>query len=254
MQPPSAPQQPRLQVVLLQTQEPPWQAVPAGHGGRVPQAQLPFRQALDWLVLQLTQAPASRPQVVRAEVVHTPELQHPLAQFAGVQPEHAPLLQVWVPGHVVQLAPPAPHCDWLWLPYGTQAPPAVQHPSGQLVASQTQAPRTQRWPEAQGGPPPHPHCPPWQVSVVTVGQVTHAPPSAPQAENAVPSRHWLPSQHPLGQLVPSQMHCPPRQRCPEPHAACPPQVQLPPVQVSVAPTHWVHVPPPIPQALAEPPP
>jgi hypothetical protein len=72
-----------------------------------------------------------------------------------------------------------------------QAPLLSQQPLGQLVASHTHLPPTQRWPAAHGDPPPQVHVPPVQVSPAGA-QVRQAPPLEPQAAgSAVPATHTL---------------------------------------------------------------
>lgn len=145
-----------------------------------------------------------------------------------------------------------PHCPELWAPKGTQLVP-LQQPPGQLVESQTQVPvRSHRWPGPQGAEGPQRQLPLVQRSALAAGHARQAPPSAPQAPNDVPGRQTFPSQQPVGQLLTSQMQLPLRQRCPGPHAGPVPQVQLPPVQVSVAPAHCAHAAPPLPHAAAPP--
>jgi hypothetical protein len=67
-------------------------------------------------------------------------------------------------------------------------PVLSQQPLGQLVASQTHLPPTQRWPAAQA---------------------TQAPPPVPQNWLDVPAWQVLPLQQPLGQLVVLQTQAPP---------------------------------------------
>jgi hypothetical protein len=61
-----------------------------------------------------------------------------------------------------------------------QLPVLSQQPLGQLVASQTHLPPTQRWPTAHSDPPPQVHVPLVQVSPVGA-QVRQARPLVPQA-------------------------------------------------------------------------
>ncbi len=54
--------------------------------------------------------------------------------------------------HSTQVEPPVPQAARLVVV--VQVPSVLQQPVGQLVASQTQAPPTQRWPTSQAGAVP----------------------------------------------------------------------------------------------------
>jgi hypothetical protein len=74
----------------------------------------------------------------------------------------------------MQAPPFGPHCDVLWLV--TQVVP-LQHPDGQLVASQTQAPAEQRCPAPHCAPPPQRHTPVGeQLSATVELHALHAAP------------------------------------------------------------------------------
>jgi hypothetical protein len=107
----------------------------------------------------------------------------------------------------------------------TQAVP-LQQPASQVVASHTQLPPTQCWPEPQAAPEPHEQLPPLQPSATVELQPEQPRPPVP---------HWV--------LVGGEMQVAPEQQ---------PLAQLPAVQpvhawlVQVWPVHAAHVAPPVP--------
>ncbi len=116
---------------------------------------------------------------------------------------HAPLEHAWPPLHALHAAPPVPH-DVVDCPeYASQTPPAVQHPIGHEVASQTHCPVVPHsWPEGHA-----PHVAPWVPH-----EVLDCPAYCSQAPAAV--------QHPLGHEVALQPHVPAvRSQTPVEHAA-----------------------------------
>jgi hypothetical protein len=213
MQLPPLPQQPLGQLVALQvvTQAPLTHAWPLGQAAPVvPQTQLPLLQ-VSALLPQVTQTSPLEPQAVTlvpATQVLLLLQQPPLhgsfgphaelqtwllhassvgQSLAALQPQTPLARHTWPRPLVVQLThavPPVPQVVVLevW-----QVPLLSQQPLGQLVASQTHLPPTQRWP---------------------LGQVTHAPPLVPQNWLDVPGWQIVPMQQPLGQLVAVQTQVP----------------------------------------------
>lgn len=104
-----------------------------------------------------------------------------------------------------------------------------QQPLGQLVASQTHAPLTQRCPEPHGAPVPQAHSP----SVHRSEPASHAVHISPPSPHAVllGITHVAPEQHPSGHVAALQL------------------VQAPPVHV-LPPLQALHRPPPMPHAVA----
>jgi hypothetical protein len=81
--------------------------------------------------------------------------QQPSAQFAG-QSLHAPALQLWLPLHFSQAAPPTPQFGASWVVFGMQIP-AEQQPSGQDPGVQLHAPLMQASPAGHAGFGPQRH-------------------------------------------------------------------------------------------------
>lgn len=135
----------------------------------------PGRHALPW------QHPLG--QLVPSQMQLPPTQRCPAPQAGFVPHRHAPLAQVsaTLALHAVQAAPPLPHWFVLW-PVVMHAPPAVQQPVGQLLASQTQAPPTQRCPGWHAGPVPQAHAPETQPLLRVPSQATQLAPPVP---------HWL---------------------------------------------------------------
>jgi hypothetical protein len=121
-------------------------------------------------------------------------------------------------------APEASHVSAL-APQATQAAPAAPHwavervthvipaqqPEGHTVASQTQAPLTQRWPVGHAGPLPHWQVPPTQAFAVCPHE-TQARPMVLHDESAGLMQLPAAEQHPPGHDVPSQTQTPAAQR------------------------------------------
>ena len=112
---------------------------------------------------------------------------------------------------------------------GRQVEPA-QHPIGQVVASQTQAPPAQRCPPAQAGPGPQAQVPEDAQLSATVGlHIAHEAPTGPQAETERTTQ-VAPTQQPFGQLIglqPAATQVPPEQMEPGAQAGFGPQAQPP---------------------------
>jgi hypothetical protein len=175
-------------------------------------------------------------------------LQQPAGQLAALQPVHAWLVQL-PPPHEAQAAPPVPH-SLAWSPL-LHTPCASQQPFGQLVASQTHAPETQRWPVAQAAPAPQAHAP-FEQRSARASHAPHAAPPPPQlAVLCAPgATQVFPLQHPEGHELALQTQVPPEQVCPAAHAVPAPQRHVPLVQVFVPPEHGAQAAPPVPHAAA----
>lgn len=105
---------------------------------------------------------------------------------------------------VVQVPPPEPQ---LASERATQVFPA-QQPLAHEVASHTQLPETQTWPEPHAAPAPHAHAPAAvHESAREELHVVQAPPAEPHLANEGET-HVAPSQQPLGHEVASQTHTP----------------------------------------------
>lgn len=111
--------------------------------------------------------------------LHVPWVQlWPAAHAAPAPQWQKPFEQVSVtPEHWLQAAPPVPQAVAL-CPLPVMQTPALQQPVGQLVASQVQAPPTQRVPGPQAALMPHLHAPPEQLSAL-LPQAEQVPPFAP---------------------------------------------------------------------------
>lgn len=183
---------------------------------------------------------------------HTPAMQRdPSAQGA-------PVPQAQVPAGVQRLAV---------MPQRTQALPPMpqlptarsrqtfptQQPSGHDVASQTQAPPTQRWPAVQAAPAPQTQTPPAvQLSATVELQGRQTLPAVPHlVKDGV--AQLLPSQHPVEQEVAPHPHTPFWQRRPAPQAGPAPQLQAPVAEHPSAETgsQPTHTAPPTPQVASE---
>lgn len=208
-------------------------AVPHSDGKLVERQVLPWQHPMGQLVASHTHAPPTQ-RWPAPHAALTPQRHWPLAlHVSAFDVSHA----VHVPPMVPQVARLA---AWHWTPW--------QQPVGQLVASQTQAPPTQRWPAAHWALAPQRHWPLVHESARLATQAVHAPPLVPQAARSI-TRHWFPWQQPLGQVVSSHTHMPPEQRCPVAQAAPAPQRQAPLKHESAfAVSHGLHMPPPVPQA------
>jgi hypothetical protein len=108
---------------------------------------------------------------------------------------------------------------------------AAQQPPAQEVASQTQPPLRQRWPETQAEPPLHWQSPAGeQLSASAGSQVTQAAPAAPHFDS---ERIWQdpPKQQPDGHEVASHRHAALTQCCPVAQGGLLPHRQVPPGQL-----------------------
>lgn len=167
---------------------------------------------VDWVPVSTQVLPEQQPVEQLAAVhVQVPLVQTcPAAHAAPAPHRHAPPVQAFVfPVHAAHAAPPVPQAAAVCAVPMMHAP-ALQQPVGQLVASHTQAPPTQRCPAPHAAPVPQRHAPVVQRSPVRP-QLVHAAPAAPQAV-ALVGVQTLPAQQPLGQLVASQTQAPPTQR------------------------------------------
>jgi hypothetical protein len=189
----------------------------------VPQTQVPFVQ-LSAVLSQETHTAPPVPHVLSEVERHVLFWQQPFGQLVASH-THAPLTHAWPAAH----AAPVPHTQAplaqvsAVVPQATHAAPEtpqlpavipgrqvlpLQHPVGQLVALQAQAPLTHARPAAQAAPVvPHTHLPLAQVSAV-VPQATQVAPEAPQLPVVLPGRQVLPLQQPVGQLVALQTQAP----------------------------------------------
>jgi len=201
-------QQPFGQVWASHVQAPATHSEPAPQAGPTPHEHAPTVEQLSARVgSQLAQVAPARPhdEALRGDV-HIPSAQHPLGQDPALQPAHAPPLQA-CPPQSWQATPPIPH--WVPLVPAMQFVPAQQPPAHD-VASHTQEPATQRWPETQGATSPHLQVPIVQRSAPTPHTLQAAPP-APHASVAG-VRQVLPTQHPAAHDVRSHTQLPPTQR------------------------------------------
>jgi hypothetical protein len=265
-------QQPDAQLVASHLHTPATQCWPVAHGPLImPHAHAPLVQRSE----RLSHAPHIAPEAPQLDVVslatatqvvplqhppghddalhtHAPDTQvWPAAHAASVPHLHTPLVQVLVdPEHGPHARPPVPHEPAFCEAKGTHAP-ALQQPLGQLVASHTHAPPTQRVPLAQGAVAPHLQAPPVQRSDV-----------APQSMHAVPAAaHWLDvvgetqtplAQQPPGQLAGVQVQLPPSQDWPAAHGMFVPHMHAPWLHALLGGgAHVVHAPPLLPQCTAE---
>jgi hypothetical protein len=159
------------------------------------------------------------------------------------------LEQGWAPQEA-QVAPPVPH--WVARVPAWQTPELSQQPVGQLVASHTHAPPTQRWPSAHTPELPHAHEPVAEQRSAPASQAAQVVPPAPQAVtvSVESGTQVAPEQQPAGQLAAVQVQVPPTQVWPLAQAAPAPQAQTPAVQVLVRPEHGAQRAPAVPQAEA----
>ena len=201
------------QLLALQAQTPLLQVMPVPQGGLLPHLQPPEVQ-LSALVPQLVQAAPPVPQLL----VVVPELQVvPLQQPLQVTESHTqfPLTQwrllvqaLLVPQRhapadeqlsavlllqALQLAPLVPQLVRVG---GLTQLPALQHPLGQPVGSQTQLPETQCLPLEHWVLLPHLHTPALQVSERTASQAKHEAPLVPHWVAVVGVTQVLPLQQP----------------------------------------------------------
>jgi hypothetical protein len=122
----------------LQTQLPPEQTCPVLQAKANPHRQTPDVEQLSALVgSQPVQASPSAPQVVSVGLSQMAPEQHPVGQFAAVQPVHAPASQLWPGGHCSHDDPLAPHAAAV---FPGRHFPAEQQPVGHDVTLQAQEP------------------------------------------------------------------------------------------------------------------
>jgi hypothetical protein len=193
-------QQPPGHDVPSQTQVLATQRWPAAQVSPLPQRQLPVDEQLSDRASHVTQVDPALPQALAARAAQVVPLQQPLGHDVASHTQ-AELTQRWPPaqaGPVPQLhSPEAPHRSALLVSQATQLVPLVpqvarvvglqrlpaQQPPAHEVASQTQAPATQRWPAWQEAPPPHRQAPVGeQVSAFEASQAIQAAAPAPHAE------------------------------------------------------------------------
>jgi len=225
-------QQPWAQDVPLQTHRPSEQANPWAHSSPVPQLQFPaWLQPSERSGSQTPQTAPLTPQVAFPGVLQLVPEQHPGQLMT--QPLQAPPVHVWPFGQVSHACPALPHTHspvplWhaVWVPIGTQML-FWQHPVGQELPSQLQAPPRQCCPATHIRCEPQLHVPAAeQLSVSSGSQTWHVPPPTPQ----VPIEEGLqmPSlQQPSGQLPGSQTQIPAGQCWCSPQAGCVPHWQFP---------------------------
>jgi hypothetical protein len=221
---PVASQHPVGHEVALHSHLPPRHCWPGLHGvPEPPHSQLPKVQLSATRVLHARQASPPTPHALVERALHVEPEQQPCVQVC-VHPVHAPDAQLSPFGHV-----------WHWLPPLPQAPsvlpvwqrPLAQHPVGQVVPSQTQAPLRQRWPATHAPFVPHMQTPAMEhESASSAGHAAHIVPGVAQAAS---ERSVQPSgpQQPFGHDAASQMQAPFRQCIPGLQGALLPHVQLP---------------------------
>ncbi len=114
-------QQPFGHDVASQMHTPPLHRWPAAHAGPVPHRHCPLVHALVVVGSHEAQVPPLAPhddvdcEPYASHVPAVPPLQHPPGQVLASQ-EQVPLVVSQSPfEHVVQVAPPVPHCDAVWL-------------------------------------------------------------------------------------------------------------------------------------------
>ena len=174
-----APWQHPGQVAGSQEQPPSTQASPALHAAPAPQVHPPAVQPSACVGGQKTQALPLSPHPAKegGERQPGPE-QHPLAQFAAVQPLQTPASeQVCGEGQAWHRLPPEPQA--LASAPATQVSPE-QHPAGQEAGVQRQDPKTHCWPGPHAGPVPQLQTPPRHRSLFDDGQAMQVWPAAPQ--------------------------------------------------------------------------
>jgi hypothetical protein len=212
-------QQPPGQVLALHPQLPAVQVMPVPQGAPAPHRQPPAVQ-LSALVPQVVQAAPPAPQLaVEVPVLQVLPLQQPLqvtpsqtqlpetqCRFevqALFEPQrHAPAdeqLSAVVLLQPVQLAPLVPQLPRVG---GLTQLLLLQHPLGQLVASQTQLPDTQCRPVVHWLFAPQRQAPRLLHESARIGSHTvQAPPSTPHCAAVVGVTQVLPLQQPVGQVM-----------------------------------------------------
>jgi hypothetical protein len=211
--------------VPSQTHAPPTQRAPLGHAAPVPHTQAPPAEQASAVRSQRTHAPPDLPHAVSEAGRQVDPAQQPVGHDVASQtqlpprqrwpaPQDGPAPQAHEPAavqwsavaalQVVQAPPPAPQRASV---AETQLVPS-QQPVGHEVASQTQAPATQRRPAPHTGPLPHAQLPDGeQRSAVSASQPTHAAPPNPQvaSEGAL---QVAPEQQPFGHEVRQPLQLP----------------------------------------------
>jgi two-component system phosphate regulon sensor histidine kinase PhoR len=241
-------QQPFGQESASHTHRPPAQRCPATHAAPPAQLQAPRVQPSASTGSQAPHAAPPVPQVMGEGAVQVPPRQQPFGQEMASQPQLPPT-QPAPPMHAgprpqkqrppLQLSATAGSQAMHALPELpqaasdaiTQAPVLSQHPAGQELRSQTQAPARQRLPAGQGAEAPQRHAPATHALERTRSQAWQAPPIAPHADTDELVQR-APRQQPLGHESASQLHAPFRQCWPGPQARPTPQVQKPTPQPS----------------------
>ena len=186
--------------------------------GAEPQEQTPDEEQLSAVALHPTQATPLIPHDVIEDAMQTFPEQHPegheVPSQTQVPTEHCcPALhsafepQVQTPIvhesavtalHATQAWPPEPQVEGVDVLQEFVA----QHPLGQEVASQTQAPPTQCCPVAHGEleePQAQPPCAS-HLSATMALQATQVPPAGPHSESVGGEKQVLPAQHPPSQV------------------------------------------------------
>jgi hypothetical protein len=220
----------------LQTHTPFEHVCPTAQAALAPQLQTPEGEQLSAsLMLQVTHATPSVPQLPNIEVVHVSPLtppQHPSGHEVELQMQ-CPATQVCPVPHgpdVPQLhAPAVEQLFALDAAQGTQAAPATpqvvnvdvshvapaQHPSGQLVGVQ-------------------PVQVPASLQFCSEGHAVHPEPPAPHIPVALPGSHVLPEQQPFGHEVPLHTHAPSTHTCSAVHFGPDPQTHAPALEQPLA--------------------
>ena len=177
------------------------QRCPTAQTAPLPQRQPPVAEQLSERASQAKQVAPAVPQLASERVTQVVPLQQPLghevashtqplvvqrwpaAQAAPAPHEHAPValhrLAVLL-SQATHAAPLAPQVASA----GALHTAPLQQPVGHEVASQTQAPPVQRWPLAQGGPPPQRQAPcTEQVSALLGSQAMQIAAAIPHADS-----------------------------------------------------------------------
>lgn len=212
-------QQPLAQLVALQLLHTP--AVQVALTGQLSQVSPAVPQALA-VFPDRQEEPEQQPlQETESQVQEPPAQCSPDPQDAPVPQRHRPSaeqLSVLIGLQLTHDAPSAPHAANERV---SQALP-LQQPLGHDVASQTQAPDTQRWPGPHARLVPH-----WQAprieqpSALVESQIVHCAPPVPQVLTDGALQAFA-RQQPDAHEAASQTQAPLRQRWPAAHAGAPP--------------------------------
>lgn len=237
-------QQPLVQLVASHTQALPTHRLPTPQAAAPPQVHAPLVQPSARVASQVAHTAPAVPQADAVGVaVHVPLRQQPVAQVITLQLVHCWPTQL---AHCWQATPPVPHAAAA-VP-ATHAPAASQQPVGQLVASHTHAPLSQRWPLPHAGLVPQRHSPPTQVLACVASHDAQLWPAAPQVLAVHGVQTWPGPQQPAAQLFSVHTHWPPTHAWPAAHGPpWAPHTQPPAVQRSVL-SVWqsAHTAPPVP--------